>query len=93
MTTTIASFAATVYAAILIFISLARALTCPDVSSKLVAINIITTKTIILIVLLSELLNSYLYLDVALVFALCSYAGTVAVLKGQIRHRLDQGGE
>lgn len=89
----IATFAATIFAAVLIFLALARAITSPEVASKLVAINIITTKTIILIVLLSELLQSYLYLDVALVYALCSYAGTVAVLKGQIRHRLDQGGD
>jgi len=91
--TTVATFGAAMFAAVLIFLSLARALTSPSVSSKLVAINIITTKTIILIVVLSELLHSYLYLDVALVYALCSYAGTVAVLKGQVMHRLDRGGE
>lgn len=79
----------TLAAGLLIFLSLARALTCPELTSKLVAVNIITTKTIILIVLLSQLLDSWFYLDVAVVYALCSYTATVAVLKGQIRHRLD----
>lgn len=91
--TEIATFAAIMFAALLIFLSLARTLSCPEVTSKLVAVNIITTKTIILIVLLSQLLDSYYYLDVALVYALCSYAATVAVLKGQVRNRLDQGGD
>lgn len=90
---TIATFVAATFAAIMIFASLARALTSPSVPSKLVAMNIITTKVIILIALLSLLLDSWLYVDVALVYALCSYAGTVAVLKGQLRQRLDQGGE
>ncbi len=89
----IATFSAAIFAAILIFASLARALTSTTVPNKLVAINIITTKTIILIVLLSLLLDSWLYVDVALVYSLCSYAGTVAILKGQLRHRLDLGGE
>lgn len=91
--TTIATFATAIFAAIMVFASLARALTSPSVPGKLVAINIITTKTIILIVLLGLLLDSWLYVDVALVYALCSYAGTVAVLKGQLRQRLDQGGK
>jgi len=91
--TSVATFVATMFVAVLIFVSLARALTSPEIAGKLVAINIITTKTIIMIVLLSQLLDSYLYLDVALVYALCSYAGMVAVLKGHIHHRLDQGGE
>ncbi len=83
------TFAAMLWAGLLIFLSLARTLTCPEVTSKLVALNIITSKTIILIVLLSLLLDSWFYLDVAIVYALCSYAATVAVLKGQVRHRLD----
>ncbi len=83
------AFAVTLWAGVLIFFSLARTLSCPEVTGKLVALNIITSKTIILIVLLSLLLDSWFYLDVAIVYALCSYAATVAVLKGQVRHRLD----
>ncbi|MTI96451.1 MAG: cation:proton antiporter [Firmicutes bacterium] len=79
----------TLITGLLIFLSLARTLSSPGVTDKLVAVNIITTKTIILIVLLSELFESWFYLDVALVYALCSYAATVAVLKGQVRQRLD----
>lgn len=85
----IATLTVTVVAGLLAFVSLARTLTSPEVTSKLVAVNIITTKTIILIVLLSQLFNSWFYLDVAVVYSLCSYAATVAVLKGQVRHRLD----
>lgn len=91
--TDIVTFIAAMFGGLLIFVSLARAVTSSHVTSKLVAINIINTKTIILIVLLGELLDSYLYVDVAMVYAMCSYVGTVAVLKGQICHRLDQGGE
>lgn len=85
----IATLTVTIAAGLLAFVSLARALTSPEVTGKLVAVNIITTKTIILIVLLGQLFNSWFYLDVAVVYALCSYAATVAVLKGQVRHRLD----
>jgi|GEM_PF-3153132 len=91
--TDIVTFIAAMFGGLLIFVSLARAVTSSHVTSKLVAINIINTKTIILIVLLGELLDSYLYVDVAMVYAMCSYVGTVAVLKGQVCHRLDQGGE
>jgi multicomponent Na+:H+ antiporter subunit F len=91
--TNIVTFLTAIFTAGLIFASLTRALISPEVTGKLVAINIITTKVIILISLLSLLLDSWLYIDVALVFALCSYAGSVAVLKGQLHQRLDQGGE
>lgn len=82
-------FAALVFASLLTFISLARALWSETVADRLVAVNIITSKVILVIVLLSLFSPGWYFLDVAIVYALCSFTATIAILKSRIEKRLD----
>ncbi|MDY6827162.1 MAG: monovalent cation/H+ antiporter complex subunit F [Bacillota bacterium] len=68
----------------LFFISLlaiARAYKGPTVLDRVVAMNIITTNVVITILIFSYLDNSYYYIDVAFVFVLGGFIGTLCILK------------
>lgn len=79
-TTLFFSFA--LIAALLAFASLFRALRGPTIYDRIVAVNVIATKTIIMILLLAFALDAPYFIDVALVYAMCGFVGTVAILKG-----------
>lgn len=68
--------------ALLTFIPLYRAAVGPTVADRLVAVNLICNLVIMMIVLLAVLAGAYYFLDVALVFILCSFISTVAIIKG-----------
>ncbi len=53
----------------------------PDAVHRVIAINVIFTKSTVMIVLLSVLTNQYSFVDVALVYALMGFVATVAVSK------------
>lgn len=69
--------------AILITISLAlvRALLGPTVYDRIAAMNMLGTKTILLIAVLAFITGRHDLLDIALVYALINFIGVVAVLK------------
>lgn len=69
--------------AILITISLAlvRALLGPTVFDRITAMNMVGTKTILLIAVFAFLTGRHDLLDIALVYALINFIGVVAVLK------------
>jgi len=69
--------------AILITISLAlvRALLGPTVYDRIAAMNMLGTKTILLIAVFAFLTGRHDLLDIALVYALINFIGVVAVLK------------
>jgi len=69
--------------AILITISLAlaRALMGPTVYDRIAAINMLGTKTILLIAVFAFVTDRHDLLDIALVYALINFIGIVAVLK------------
>ena len=69
--------------AILITIALAlvRALLGPTVYDRIAAVNMVGTKTVLLIAVLAFLTNKHDLLDIALVYALINFIGVVAVLK------------
>lgn len=69
--------------AILITISLAliRVLLGPTVYDRIAAMNMLGTKTILLIAVFSFLTDRHDLLDIALVYALINFIGVVAVLK------------
>lgn len=69
--------------AILITISLAlvRALLGPTVYDRIAAMNMMGTKTILLIAVFAFLTGRHDLLDIALVYALINFIGVVAVLK------------
>lgn len=69
--------------AILITISLAlvRVLLGPTVYDRIAAMNMLGTKTILLIAVFAFLTGRHDLLDIALVYALINFIGVVAVLK------------
>jgi multicomponent Na+:H+ antiporter subunit F len=69
--------------AILITISLAlcRAILGPTVYDRIAAMNMLGTKTILLIAVIAFISGRYDLLDIALIYALINFIGVVAVLK------------
>lgn len=56
-----------------------RAIKGPSAADRLVAINVISTKTIILILMVSFILKETYFIDVALVYALISFVASVII--------------
>jgi multicomponent Na+:H+ antiporter subunit F len=67
--------------AILSFISLYRAYAGPSAIDRVVAINVITTKVAMLIVLLSIITGQEIFVDVALIYAMMGFIATICVSK------------
>ncbi|ACB84098.1 monovalent cation/H+ antiporter complex subunit F [Natranaerobius thermophilus] len=67
--------------AILIMVSLYRAYVGPACFDRVVAINIISTKVVTIIALVSYIYQQEFFLDVALVYALISYVTVVGIAK------------
>lgn len=61
--------------------ALVRALLGPTVYDRVMAVNIFGTKTVLLIAVLGFLTDRPEFLDLALVYALINFIGTIAVLK------------
>ena len=62
-------------------LALARALLGPTVYDRVLAVNTFGTKTVLLIAALGFLTDRPEFLDLALVYALINFIGTIAVLK------------
>ena len=83
--------------AILVTMALAllRALLGPTVYDRVLAMNMFGTKTVLIIAVLGFLTGRPDFLDLALLYALINFIGTLAVLKffeyGDLGRRLDQG--
>jgi multicomponent Na+:H+ antiporter subunit F len=56
-----------------------RAARGPTMPDRLLGINVAGTITIVTLVIISYVLNSGLYLDVAMVYALLNFTGTAAI--------------
>lgn len=67
--------------AILSFASLYRAIKGPSVADRIIAINVISTKVTVMILLISIVLNQTGYMDVALIYALVGFITTLSVSK------------
>ena len=66
---------------ITILLALVRALLGPTVYDRIAAMNMLGTKTILLIAVFAFLTGRHDLLDIALVYALINFIGLVAVLK------------
>ncbi len=66
---------------ITIILALVRALMGPTIYDRIAAMNMLGTKTILLIAVFAFLSKRYDLLDIALVYALINFIGIVAVLK------------
>lgn len=63
------------------FLCLYRAYRGPTVADRVLAVNIVGTKTLVLLALLAFLLHRNLYLDVAVVYALLNFVVTLAAAR------------
>ena len=81
--------------AVLITMALAlpRALLGPTVSDRVVAVNMFGTKTVLLIAVVGFLTGRPDFLDLALVYVLINFIGTVAILKYVRYNNLAAAGE
>ncbi|MFC1575949.1 monovalent cation/H+ antiporter complex subunit F [Gemmatimonadota bacterium] len=75
-------------------LALARALLGPTVYDRVLAVNMFGTKTVLIIAVLGFLSERPHFLDLALLYALINFIGTLAVLKffeyGDLGQRLDR---
>jgi len=85
----------TIYAAaaimllVLTFLCLVRAALGPTTGDRVVAINVIGTKTMVIIALVSFLFGQEFFLDVSLVYALIAFIMTIGVAKYMEKGALD----
>ena len=63
------------------FLCLWRAYTGPTVADRILAVNIVGTKTLVVLVLLAFVFGRGLYLDVALIYGLLNFVVTVAAAR------------
>lgn len=67
--------------AIMIYFCLYRAYVGPTAADRVMAINIIGTKTVVIIALISYIFLEGYFLDIALAYALISFITTIGVAK------------
>ena len=70
---------AIIFMAIVIIGSIYRAIKGPTAADRLIAINVIGTKTIILILMISLVFKEDFFVDVALVYALISFISSIVI--------------
>lgn len=66
---------------ILILLVLLRAIIGPTVIDRLIAINAISSKVSMIILLLAFYRREYEFVDIALVFMLCGFVGVLWIIK------------
>lgn len=66
---------------VLILLVLLRAIIGPTVIDRIIAINAITSKVSMIILLLAFYRGEYGFIDVALVFMVCGFAGGLWIIK------------
>ncbi|NNM03566.1 MAG: pH regulation protein F [Gemmatimonadetes bacterium] len=89
--------AASIAVLVTMALALVRALLGPTVYDRVLAMNMFGTKTVLIIAVLGFLTERPDFLDLALLYALINFIGTLAVLKffeyGDLGRRLDPGRE
>jgi len=73
--------AATIAILITMGLALARAFIGPTVWDRILAVNMFGTKTVLLVAVLGFLMGRPEFLDIAILYALINFIGTIAVLK------------
>ena len=74
---------------LMIFLSMIRALAGPTAPDRVAAINIIGTKTLIIITLIARIYGQEYFLDIAMVYALMSFITTIGIAKYLEKGALD----
>ena len=75
---------AMVFLSITIFFCLIRAVKGPRMTDRLVAVNIISVKGIVLILLLGEYLHDNQFMDIALVYTLLSFLAIICLARNML---------
>ncbi len=70
-----------IFLSLTIILCMIRAIKGPSSADRLISINVIGTKTIVLILIVSFILKETYFIDVALVYALISFISTIAISK------------
>jgi multicomponent Na+:H+ antiporter subunit F len=65
----------------LLFACLWRAALGPTVADRVVAINVISAKTMVIIAMMSSFFREEFFLDVAMVYAIIGFVATVGIAK------------
>ncbi len=73
--------AATIGLVVAMALALIRAYAGPTLYDRILAVNAFGTKTVLMIAVLGFLMGRPEFLDIALVYALINFIGTIAVLK------------
>jgi len=73
--------AATLAILVTMGLALARAIVGPTLYDRILAVNMFGTKTVLMISVLGFMMGRPDFLDIALVYALINFVGTIAVLK------------
>lgn len=71
----------TIFLSITILMCMFRAIKGPSAEDRLIAINVVGTKTIVLILIVSFIMHETYFIDVALVYALISFIASVVISK------------
>jgi multicomponent Na+:H+ antiporter subunit F len=74
-------YAAATLVGLIALTALFQAVRSRTIYDRIVSVNVISTTVITMIAILAFALNSTYFLDVALVYAMCGFVGTVAVVK------------
>lgn len=64
-----------------IFVCLYRVVYGPGVENRLIAVNTVGTKTIILLVLIGFIFDRSIFLDIAIIYAMINFIATLAIAK------------
>ncbi len=75
---------AMLFLSVTIFFCLLRAVLGPRTTDRLVAVNIISIKGVVLILLLGEYLHDNQFMDIALVYVLLSFLSVIALAKNML---------
>ncbi len=81
--------AATLGILVAIVLYLLRAFLGPTSYDRILAMNAVGTKTVILVALLGFVMDRPEFLDIALVYAMINFVATIAILRYVERRRLD----
>ena len=73
--------AAAVALLITMIMALIRAIKGPSIYDRIVAVNMFGTKIVLMIAVLGFLMGRPDFMDIALVYALINFVGTIAILK------------
>lgn len=66
---------------LLSFLTLYRIIWGPHTADRILATNVMMTNVILAIIILAHLFQNYTYLDVAIVYVLSAFVGTICVMK------------